>query len=52
MRWLAPVPAMGTHRSRGNDSSLADFFPGSIRTTMIVSDRWPPVASLPPLNTE
>ena len=39
MRWLPPVPQIGIQRSRGNDSSLALPFDGSMRSTMIVSDR-------------
>ena len=35
------VPGMLTHRSRGIDSSVALVDPGSMRTNIMVSDRWP-----------
>ena len=44
MRWLAPVSAMGTQRSRGIDSRSAEEVLGSTRMIMIVSV-WSPMFS-------
>ena len=39
---LRPVPAILTHRSRGNDKMAAWAELGTTRSTMIVSERSPP----------
>ena len=44
------VPAIGTHRSRGNDSSCTSPTIGSTRMSKMVSLRWP-VGSPGPRNT-
>ena len=41
MRAWRVVPAMFTHKSRGNDSTATSFTAGSTRSTMIVSLRSP-----------
>src|SRR6516165_8473652 len=45
MRSLRGVPAIGTHKSRGNDKMAAWAEVGSTWNTMIVSDRAPAVPS-------
>jgi hypothetical protein len=41
IRLSALLPAIGSHRSRGNDSRAADLDSGSTRITMMVSLRSP-----------
>ena len=50
MRWLSPVSAMGTHRSRGNDIMFTVSVVGSTRMIMIVSECFGPAPSPPALN--
>ena len=47
MRWLSPVSAIGTQRSRGSDTMVTVSVVGSTRMIMIVSEclgpsPWPP----------
>ena len=44
MRFSAPVPAIGTTRSRGMDSIETRLQAGSTLTTRVVSLRWPPTS--------
>ena len=48
MRATSPLPAMGTVRSRGSDSTVAASSPGSMRTIMIVSLRLPVTSEASP----
>ena len=45
---VEPMPWIGTYRSRGMDIRVIWRTAGTTRASMIVSERWPPAADVPP----
>ena len=52
IRCSLPVPAIGTHRSRGIDSMSMRSSPGSMRMMAMLSERWPPGVPLPSMTPD